>query len=156
MNRILRTLLILIALGSSVPARTQSPTPRLDRIEAVKVGMITRRLGLTTAQAERFWPVYHRYEAERRALIRSLRPEGGAGRPASDAEAHRQLQQRLAGEEALVGLKRTYQDDFLSAITATQLAELYEVERDFNRMLMQRLNKAGDTRGGRRGAPGRR
>ncbi len=44
-----------------------------EKIEALKVGFITEKLALTTKEAELFWPIYNKYNAEVKSIRKSQR-----------------------------------------------------------------------------------
>jgi hypothetical protein len=40
----------------------------LDKLNTYKVGFFTKKLNLTSAEAERFWPVYNEYQKQKNKL----------------------------------------------------------------------------------------
>lgn len=115
-----------------------------QRIEAAKVGFITQRLNLTPEQAERFWPVYRRYQDEMRGLRKKAVANGRAQRGTntmSEAESRRAIEEKLDLQEDRLALKRKYKDQFLRVISAQQLVALYDSEQEFNKLLVQRLRQ---------------
>jgi hypothetical protein len=118
---------------------------RSERIHTIKVGYLTDRLKLSTDQASSFWPVYDAYEAELRNTRKTFRrSQRDAQAPANDAEARRVIDDNLEYQEAVLGINKRYRDRFLKVITPTQLATLYEAERDFRKMLLQQLRERKD------------
>ena len=118
---------------------------RADRIEAIKIGYLSERLQLSTPQAEAFWPVYHAYERElREAQAAFRRKYGGSANLKSDAEAGRFIEDKLDFQEQTIRIRRAYKERFLKTISATQLASLYEAERDFRELLLKRLRDRRD------------
>ena len=63
---IIATALLFIA-SSSASAQDKGCAPEdwRDRIKAEKIAFITDAVGLTSAEAEKFWPVYNKFEAEK-------------------------------------------------------------------------------------------
>ena len=118
------------------------PGARAERVQAIKVGYLTERLELSSAQATGFWPVYNEYEDELRAARKAFRQkydrEGGSR---TDAQASRFIEDNLDFQEQVLDIRRKYKDRFLKIITARQLATLYEAERDFRKILLQQLRK---------------
>ena len=47
----------------------------MKKIESARIALITERLGLSPAQAEKFWPVYREYNIERREIRQEFRTE---------------------------------------------------------------------------------
>ena len=42
-----------------------------EKIEQLKIAFITKHLKLTTEEAQKFWPVYNQYEAEKKQVRQS-------------------------------------------------------------------------------------
>ena len=66
MKRILIVLLTLTAL--MLPCELKSQGQDLERIQSYRIALFTRRLNLTPAEAEKFWPVYNEYDNKRTRL----------------------------------------------------------------------------------------
>lgn len=131
---------ILIILTGAIQAQAQKP--RMERVHALKVTYISDQLKLNSSEAERFWPVYNRYEDEmmelRQKFLREYRKQG---KGQSEEEARNYIEDNLDFQEAMVELKRKYKTDFLKVISAKQIADLYRAEREFKQILIQRLRE---------------
>ncbi|MCB0697691.1 MAG: hypothetical protein KDC07_10020, partial [Chitinophagaceae bacterium] len=57
----LLTMLLAVTTVIAQPDRDH----KHDRIKALKIAYITEKLDLTSEQAQKFWPVYNRYEKEK-------------------------------------------------------------------------------------------
>ena len=57
-------LFLLISLFTIMSAYCQENSNR-EKLNAYKIGFFTKRLNLTSAEAEKFWPVYNEYQAQR-------------------------------------------------------------------------------------------
>jgi hypothetical protein len=129
----LLTCLLMTGAGTAFAQRN-------ERIHAIKVGYLTDRLKLSAEQAATFWPVYDAYEAEARATRRQFRQsQQQQGQPANDEQATRQIDDNLDYQEAILAINKRYRDRFLKVISPTQLATLYDAERDFRKLLLQQL-----------------
>jgi hypothetical protein len=117
-----------------------------ERIHAIKVGFITEKIQLTTDQAAKFWPVYNRYEDERGTLRRNFYAKYPRDKQQDQQSSMQYVDDNLAYQEQQVALKRKYKDEFLKIISAQQLAQLYQAEREFKKMLVDQLK---DKRGGK-------
>jgi hypothetical protein len=139
-------LLLLTLFSIETQAQHRAGGQNIQRVQAAKVGYITERLDLTPEQAERFWPVYRRYQAEQRALRRpavaAAREHIRASTEKSEAQLRQSIDDNLKMQEERLALKRKYKDEFLRVISAQQLMELYKAEQDFNRLLLQRVRAA--------------
>src|SRR5687768_10288654 len=63
-------LLVLVFLFSGISGNAQN---RRDKVEALRVAYITKHVGFTVSEAERFWPVYNEYNDKVHALKKSFR-----------------------------------------------------------------------------------
>ena len=143
MTRLAATIIcIIISLGAFAQPYQGK---RFDRIHAAKIGYITDRLHLSSDQATRFWPMYNQYEEEQKVLRKDFfekyrRDKNDA--PRSEAVSRQYIDDNLDYQESLLKLKRKYKDEFLKIISPQQLAELYQAEREFKEMLLDKLQDA--------------
>lgn len=114
-----------------------------QKIESAKIGMITNRLSLTPEQATQFWPVYNEYNGKKQELnrrVRQLRDEPSRN-SLNDDQLKNGLREANATKQKIADLDNEYMDRFLKVITPKQLNELYQTERDFNKILLNQLNQ---------------
>jgi hypothetical protein len=116
-------LLILTIFGSYSFTLAQNGNGR-ERIQALKVAFITQKLHLTASEAEKFWPVYNQYDNE----IMQLR--------ASDKNGD-----VLENEQKLLNIRKKYKSSFENILGPQRLNDLYNAERDFRNVLIQRLKE---------------
>lgn len=124
---------------------------RGDKIRAYKTAYITEHVALTPAEAEKFWPVYNKYDAALSELRRKERHEifdavKGDLDALSEEEAGalvrsiRELkQQEQETHEALL-------DALLDILPAKKILKLKRAEEEFKRSL---LNRFKNRRGGK-------
>lgn len=146
MKRITLSLIILISGLTSFaqPGGGMDPGKREEKIQALYVAFITKELSLTEDEAQKFWPVHGQYDNE----IRSIRKESS----------------EIEREEAMLNIKKKYQDRFSKILGAARTDEFYKKDREFRvRMVerlknlrQQRINNGGERpfrRGGFQAAP---
>ena len=132
-------LIVLVLTAHSASAQDDGR----QKIEAAKIGMITNRLNLTTDQAPQFWAIYNEYNGKKQELNRRVRqlnnqPSGGS---LNNDQLVNGLREVNATKQKIADLDDEYMSRFLKVITPAQLTELYKTEQNFNRMLLQQLNK---------------
>jgi hypothetical protein len=72
--------IVYLLLFLLIPAsRIAAQNPNLEKLNSFKIGFFTKRLNLTSQEAEKFWPVYNEYQKqkdvlqlEKRGLIRDF------------------------------------------------------------------------------------
>jgi len=117
-------LLFLIALfGSFTFVFAQNAnSQRSEKIKALKIAFLTQKLQLTSAEAEKFWPVYNQYENE----IRQLRADNKGG-------------DVLENEQKLLNTRIKYKPAFEKILGPQRLNDLYNAEREFRNVLIRKL-----------------
>jgi len=147
-HRIMRKLglLSLLLVIGLITARAQDPDKgdrRMERVRALKVGVITEQLQLTPEEAGRFWPLYNQYEAQ----IRALKPQKERPKPElmNDAQLEEFIEQLFKREEKKLALRRQLYRDLRQFLPLRKIALLPRAERRFKRQL---LNRVRDRRGG--------
>lgn len=137
--------LLSINLAFAQQPKSLNSENRKAKIESAKIGMITNRLNLTPEQSTQFWAVYNDFDNRRRdnrKLIRRLVDEASSTTTTDDKilSAHREI---LSIKEKEVDLEKEYFGKFLKAINIRQYAELHKAERDFNQLLLNKLQQEG-------------
>jgi hypothetical protein len=134
-------------LGSTVAmAQNGRPHEKRENVEAAKVAFLTDKMGLTTEQSQRFWPIYNEYEAKRRDLVKAYR---SGYREDVDQLSSQEAKARLDGmfslREKELELEKEYVSRYQRVITSNQIIKLYRSEREFTKLLLQRLEATNKT-----------
>lgn len=144
----------LLTLWSTLPAIAQGPpTDVRERVEAAKVGFITREVKLSPDEAKVFWPVYEAFHAELRIVENDPMDRDRREAITDDAEALKVLKSMEATAEKREAIRKKYQKKFLEILPAHKVLAYYRAEREFQRRLNERLRE-GRSGGGRPGGPG--
>jgi Spy/CpxP family protein refolding chaperone len=142
--------------GGRGPGSHQAGASRHEKMESLRVGFLTRRMNLTTAEAEGFWPVYNTYRDSLQALHRErrrlLRAHQGGLASMSDREIEAALDRIKATRTQEADLKAAYYERFKEVLPIRKVAQLYRAEHDFKRILLERLREHRRGRKGRNGA----
>ena len=124
-----------------------------ERIEAQRVAFITDRLQLTVSEAQAFWPVYNEYEKKRQFISQGYPKPGDKDlkdpEEMTDKEALEIADGQLVEAQKMFELRKEYHSKFRNLLPPKKLLRLYESEKDFQRMLIDRLR---DERGAGQGA----
>ena len=117
-----------------------------DRIKAEKIAYLTDKMDLSSAEAEKFWPVYNRAEAETRACwelvmeaYKALEASIDSGK--DDKEISALLDKYLDAREKGDGIERKYTTEYRKILSNDKIARLYIAEEDFRRQQIHRLNR---------------
>ncbi|WP_224744151.1 hypothetical protein [Pontibacter aquaedesilientis] len=131
--------------GTQTLAQSGRSQDRRENVEAAKVAFLTDKMGLTTEQSQKFWPIYNEYENKRRELVKSYR---SGYREDVDQLSEQEAKARLDGmfntRERELELEKEYVSRYQRVITSNQIIKLYRSEREFTKLLLKKLdaNKA--------------
>ncbi len=64
-----RIIIILLILLTCPVLKINAQNSNLEKLNAFKIGFFTRRLDLSTTEAEKFWPAYNEYQDKRNAVL---------------------------------------------------------------------------------------
>jgi hypothetical protein len=65
----MKRILVFLIIVMMFPAiRTSAQNTNLERLNNYKIGFFTKKLNLTTQEAEKFWPVYNEYQGQRNLI----------------------------------------------------------------------------------------
>lgn len=150
MMKINKTLLLLILLISgSIFAQGGIMKQKKEQLKTMKVAFITKELALTSAEAEKFWPVYNAYDNKQFELRRlkmkayQQRMDDGSLNTMSEKEASALLTQMENTEEELFSLRQKFVANLRSIISPIKIIKLKKAEEDFNRQLLRQYRNRG-------------
>lgn len=122
-------LLLLITLVSISGVMAQQGAEKQEpgeRLAALEIGFLTRKLNLSSEEAQRFWPVYNRYKDE----IRQVR-----------------IQQKqsnipvLEGDEKILNIRKKYNGEFTKALSTEKANNFFRSEKEFGTMIQRELQE---------------
>lgn len=142
-----RALAVLLLMFTSFTALAQpdkdkeKENDKDDKIEAMKIGFLTKKLDLTPQEAQVFWPVYNEYNAKLEELRKKRRKEMQAAREGSDNLTDKELETLVDGEMTFrqkeLDLQKEYHSKFKSVLPVRKVAKLYIAEEQFKRELLR-------------------
>ncbi len=126
MKKYILVLIILLGSFSLVKAQEDDAAKRAEKIQALKTAFITQKLKLTSAEAQKFWPVYGEYEADMRKLLND--------KSSPDV---------IANEEKILNIRKKYRPEFEKVLGKPRMNKLFISEKEFRGILIKQLNKKG-------------
>jgi hypothetical protein len=127
---------IIFCLTLHLSVFAQDHRERYEQIEAIKVAFITKKLDLTTEEAQKFWPVYNNYQKELMELMKKRREF----RQKTDIAPNDKINADLAYESKMLDLKKKYKKLYSRTIPSEKILLLYQAEREFREHLIKQLN----------------
>jgi hypothetical protein len=144
----LGTVAVMMSLTSMAQETEELERPQQDpkaqeKINNLRIAFLTERLGLTSDQAEKFWPVYREFAMERSKIrneMRDLRQQIDPKNP--DPKKQQELiDLGLKVKQRELDLEKDYSGRLLKVITAQQVLNLRQAEQDFRVMLINQINQ---------------
>jgi hypothetical protein len=122
-----------------------------ERVQALKVAFITNALNLSSAEAEKFWPIYNEYQDKREAARKQLQADYKIIREQSDQLSSEELT-RLGDEIVALKIKDAalvseMHEKLKKVLTPVKLAKLYVAEEDFKKRLIEILTEENQSKG---------
>jgi hypothetical protein len=140
-----KTLLILLLLVSTSLIAQKG---NQHRVKALKVSYITNTIDLTASEAEKFWPIYNKYNNKlrqlkfdsERGIVREINLAGGFEN-INETEAKSILHKTKKMEEEAADTKIQMMNELATIISAKKILRLLKAEKDFNRRLLSEYGK---------------
>jgi hypothetical protein len=102
-----------------------------QRLEAIQIAYLTKELSLTTQDAEKFWPVYNKYQDELRGLLKN----GGE-------------EDVLTRQQKALDIRKKYKPDFVKILGTDRTNKLFQSEDKFREMVKRELQNRQKRRAG--------
>lgn len=153
----MKKIVSLIVMFAAIAASAFAQAPQKDagkkefqeKMKAEKVGYITMKLDLTEAEAQQFWPVYNKVDAERRVAQKAVRTaykelnqaiqEGG--------DCTKALNNYLEAQIKVKELAKKSVATYSKVLPAEKVAKLFLAEEQFRKDMMS------GSKGGHHGGP---
>ena len=120
---------------------------KTERFKALRIAFISTKLDLTPEEAQKFWPIFNKFDNEQlelRKQKRLLTFELKLKKPSdiSDKEVEKLLEESELIETNMQNNRKEFVKDLKGIISPQKILQLKQVEEDFKNKLMQQL-KAG-------------
>jgi hypothetical protein len=102
-----------------------------QRLEAIQIAYLTKELSLTTQDAEKFWPVYNKYQDELRGLLKNSGEEDV-----------------LTRQQKALDIRKKYKPDFVKILGTDRTNKLFQSEDKFREMVKRELQNRQKRRAG--------
>jgi hypothetical protein len=133
---------VLLCIGHSHAQQNQ-----FQAIESEKVAYITKELKLTPAEAQKFFPLYNKYNEEMWDLKREKRGTNSNSTAKTPSSVNSfnsrgsQIQKRdvIAFDAKEVEIKKKYRTQFSQVVGQARASQFFQVVEDFNNILRNEL-----------------
>ncbi|MDI1255813.1 MAG: sensor of ECF-type sigma factor [Flavobacterium sp.] len=132
------TLIFIFASGMSF---AQGGKMIKDKVRTLKVAFITQELALTSAEAEKFWPVFNEFDDKQFEIkfkkMRALKSKLENLDTMTDKDAQTLLNQFESAEDELSQNRKKLVQNLKGVISPVKILKLKKAEDDFNKKLLK-------------------
>lgn len=135
-------LLGLIIQSNTVFAQGGS---KKEALEAIKVGIITKKLALTPDEAKVFWPIYNLYEDELTTIRKKRKEEKNTDDVASlnDKEVEKIVDGEILFRQQELDIIKKYHAQFKKILPIKKVALLYKAQDEYKKELLKQIQEKG-------------
>ncbi|TVZ27719.1 hypothetical protein JM83_2779 [Gillisia sp. Hel_I_86] len=114
---------------------SKSKEDHRERIKAMKVAYITQEMNMNPELAQKFWPIYNKYECQKTDLQRREHQELKEIETISEQQAEKMLMEYQEIENEEYQIKKALFADLKKIISSKEIIKLHKLESDFNKKL---------------------
>lgn len=122
----------------------QEKDARKEKIKTLKIAFISQKLDLTSEEAEKFWPVYNKYDEKIMQLKEEQLKLKLQNRNLTGEEALKKIEEAEQKEAEIMALKKKMRTELIPIITAEKVLKLEQLEHEFHRKLLEKLRERGN------------
>lgn len=120
----MRKIILILTMFFSLSVFTLAQENDAGRLQAYKIAYLTRKLNLSPEEAQRFWPIYNKYENE----IRNARVD------------NRQNKNNVIEiDEKILNIRKKYNVEFTKALSVEKVNTLFRSEKEFGNIVQKEL-----------------
>jgi hypothetical protein len=138
-----RGIIVSIALAVLPLLQLTAQNPNLEKLNAYKIAFFTKRLNLTSQEAEKFWPVYNEFQnkrnsiqVERQSLNRNINQNE---LNMSEKEMIEAGDKHIALQVQEASLSQEYHKKFRDILSPVKILRLYQAENQYRLLLLNEL-----------------
>jgi hypothetical protein len=116
-----------------------------EALEAIKVGIITKKLELTPDEAKVFWPIYNLYEDELSAIRKKRKEEKNTDDITSlnDKEIEKIVDGEILFRQQELDIIKKYHAQFKKILSVKKVALLYKAQDEYKKELLKQIQEKG-------------
>lgn len=138
-----KTALLILACFLISALKISAQNPEQERLNSYKIGFFTKRLSLSAAEAEKFWPVYNEYQEQRNAIqkerIRLIRNFNQNQSTLNDAQLT-EISDKLIGIVVTESdLAVSFHKKLKEVLSPAKVISFYQAETQFKAQLLNEL-----------------
>jgi hypothetical protein len=119
-----------------------SQTDKKEKIDALRVAFITKKVNFTTQEAEAFWPLYNEMNDKLEAVRKTFRQQYNAKTNydfQTDKEAEAYLNAELQLKQKEFEIYKEYYEKFKKVLPVKKVAAVRRAEEDFKKEIIKTI-----------------
>lgn len=124
--------------------RGNNDTDAQQKIEALKTAYLTQQLDLTPQEAEKFWPLYDRYQKDMHSIIeerKQIQMDKNQLNRADNRQIEQSMNRDFQLQQQALQLRKKYRQEFQDVLPPRKVMKVYRSEKDFNLKLIEALHR---------------
>lgn len=131
MKTLFTIMIMLFSVAGAAIAQEQQPDLKQEeKIQTLEIAFISRKLNLTTDEAQKFWPVYNEYKRDMRQVMIAQK-----NNPNKDV---------VDNEQRIIDVRKKYRERFVGVIGQPRMNKFFQAEREFRGVLLNQLKNRPD------------
>jgi hypothetical protein len=122
---------------------------RIERLKSQKVAFLTERIGLSSDDAQKFWPVYNEMSAKMDELwsekMDNINKLYHSDREMSSSEKEAEVDNYINYEVERARLEKQYHEKFKKILSIDQVIKLYGAEHEFKKKMLHLIRKGKES-----------
>jgi hypothetical protein len=140
-----KVMFFLVAMALIPITRLTAQNPNLDKLNSYKIAFFTKRLNLTSQEAEKFWPVYNDFQDKRNAIQIERQK---LNRNVNQNELNMSEKEMIDAGDKIISLQvqeaalaQDYHKKFREILSPTKVVRLYQAENQYRQQLLIELKE---------------
>jgi hypothetical protein len=141
-----KALIVLLAMLILPVMRIAAQNPNLEKLNSYKIGFFTKKLNLTSEEAEKFWPVHNEYQKQKNliqvgkfSLIRNFNQNEGTLNDNQMTEIGDKYIAAIVQESTLAV---TFHKKLKEVLPPEKVIRFYQAENQYKMQLLNELQTA--------------
>lgn len=118
-------LILTLFLGIGLQSHAQDDDKKAGgRLEALKIAYLTKKLNLSTEEAQKFWPIYNQYADEIRRVQKDIKQNNGTV---------------IDQDEKILAIRKKFNAEFQKALSTEKVNTFFRAEKEFNGVVQREM-----------------
>ncbi len=146
MKKIVGLLFVFLLASVGSQAQKDNKKERIEKLKSQKVAFLTDHIGLSSDDAQKFWPVYNHFSEKMDALKNSMRENihylHENLEKLSVEEKEQAIDKHVNFEVKEAQLEKDFHEKIKKVLSINQVIKYYEAEHEFKKKLLRIIRES--------------